>query len=196
MDVPEETEGERERREEAERRKEEAEDNARLWPEAEGIGRRAEDAFLEGIFTDPRDLKEAREHYNRKMRLDSFLKDVDNKFRRVAVELQACAYSPMSEGWAVKDLEKRSKEFEKMTEQIRKFIDYGIDPPPVEVAPPPNEKFASVPQRAQVRNPATMLRRCRMKKFRHVLRTIFDRDANPPPRRTGFCPKYGWEYSW
>ena len=83
MDVPEETEGERERREEAERRKEEAEDNARLWPEAEGIGRRAEDAFLEGIFTDPRDLKEAREHYNRKMRLDSFLKDVDNKFRRV-----------------------------------------------------------------------------------------------------------------
>ena len=47
------------------------------------------------------------------------------------------------------------------------------------------------PYRAQVRNPATILRRCLMKKFRHVLRTIFERDANPPPRRTGFRPKFG-----
>ena len=70
-----------------------------------------------------------------------------------------------------------------MTEQIRKFIDYGIDPPPVEVAPPPNEKFASVPQRAQVRNPATMLRRCRMKKFRHVVANhLRPRRESPAPQ--------------
>ena len=96
---------------------------------------------------------EAREHYNRKLRLNDFLKDVD-KFERAAVRVRACAFSPMSENWAVKDLEKHSNEFEKMTEQLRKFIDYGLDPPPVEVAPLRNESLES-----RLRRLATMTNR-------------------------------------
>lgn len=137
-ELPEETDREIERREEAERLAEEREEARVRRREAEERRRRAEEMFPERTPTE----KEAREHYNRKLRLSDFLKDVD-KFQRVAAAVRACAFAPMSEAWAVKDLEKHSKEFEKMTERLRKFIDYGIDPPTVEVAPLPDESMES-----------------------------------------------------
>ncbi len=141
-EVPEETDREIERREEAERLAEEREEARVRRREAEERRRRAEEMFPESTYYEERDLKEAREHYYRKIRLDSFLNDVD-KFQRVAVAVRACAFAPLSEAWAVKDLEKHSKEFEKMTERLRKFIDYGIDPPTVEVPPLPDESLES-----------------------------------------------------
>jgi hypothetical protein len=48
---------------------------------------------------------------------------------------------------------------------------------------------------AQVRKPAKMFRRWRMKKLRHVLRMSRARVAQQPPLRTFFVPKYGCEYS-
>lgn len=138
MDLPEETEGEIERREEAERKKEVAAARNLSRREVAERLRRAEEMFPD--YYNEHDRKEAREHFNRKLRLNDFLKDVD-RFQRAAVRVRACAFSPMSRNWAVKDLEKHSKEFEKMTEQLRELIDYGLDPPPVEVAPLRNESL-------------------------------------------------------
>ncbi len=138
-DVPEETEGEIERREDAEETARTREERLARTRMAEILSR-IDEANLKAMYSDPRDLKEAREHYNRKIRLNDFLKDVD-KFQRVAVDVRACMYSPMSESWAARDLEKHSEELEKMTERLIKFIDYGIDPPPIQIAPLPSESL-------------------------------------------------------
>ena len=75
-DVPEETEGEIERREDAEEAARTREERLARTRMVEILSR-IDEANLKAMYSDPRDLKEAREHYKRKIRLNDFLKDVD-----------------------------------------------------------------------------------------------------------------------
>ena len=129
---------EREEREEARRREAEraaAERKRRLREERDLDLKR----WLERVSPEGRARAEARENYYRALRLDGFLKDVE-KFHRQAVELHALRFAPMSERWAKKDLERLSKDLEKATEKLLKFIDSGSDAPEIEVGPVPAER--------------------------------------------------------
>jgi hypothetical protein len=127
-----------EEREEARRREAEravAERERRLREERD----RDLKLWLESVSPEGRARAEARENYYRALRLDGFQKDVE-KFHRQAAELHALRFAPMSERWAKQDLERLSKDLEKATEKLLKFIDSGSDAPEIEVGPLPAER--------------------------------------------------------
>ena len=65
-----------------------------------------------------------------------FLLRVTQEFARKIEELYSMF---VSEGWSQRDLDRRSKDLEKTSRQLRDIINFGTDPPVIRVAPLPHE---------------------------------------------------------
>ncbi len=139
-DVKEASRLEREAIREAERRAAEARaERERRAREAEASRRRREE-LRERNSPEALARKEARENYYRTRRLQGFLKDL-REFGRQAFDLRTLRFAPMSKIWAVRDLDRRSRNLEKKTQDILKFIDSGSDAPELEVGSLPTESL-------------------------------------------------------
>ena len=73
------------------------------------------------------DEAEGRELLFRGMRLDRFLKDLE-QLRLDVRALRALRYAPMSEPWAIRDLGHRAREIENAADRLLDFVQDGSDP--------------------------------------------------------------------
>lgn len=77
------------------------------------------------------------------LRLESLLK-LTQEF---ALQIEEIYFASLSEDWSQPELDRRSKGIEQSTDQLRDMVNFGTDPPQINVAPLPEESFERRVQR-------------------------------------------------
>ena len=81
-----------------------------------------------------------------RLRFEGFLEDV-YAFADEIEELLPLRDVPLSEPGTAEEIERLSKELDETRDRLREFVNYGTDPPLINVAPLPDESVAaSVPR--------------------------------------------------
>ena len=63
------------------------------------------------------------------------------KIEEFALQIEELYYASVSEDWSKDDLDRRSKDLAKTTDQLRDFVDFKSDPPQINVLPLPEENL-------------------------------------------------------
>ena len=73
-----------------------------------------------------------------RMRLRFFVREIE----KFALEIEEFYYTSVSGDWSQDDLDRRAKDLEETTGQLRDFVNFQSDPPQINVLPLPEENLA------------------------------------------------------